>query len=130
MNTIQEEIKDWLEQAQADLSASKDNLTMGHYYVSVSLAQQCVEKALKSLYIQECKQTPPKTHDLIQLGMKVKVPKKLLIATGSLSATYFSSRYPGTGPEIPVKFYTKEKAQYHIIEAEALLKWIQKKIKL
>ena len=125
---MQKEVKDWLDQAKADLKTSKDMIKTNNYYASVSFSQQAAEKTLKAFVLLLTKETPPKTHDLLDLCRKTKAPVEIEQAASKLSVTYFSSRYPGTAPEIPARYYTKEKAEKHLEEAEVIIKWVLQEI--
>ncbi len=127
---MQEEVKQWLEQAYADLKTAKDSFTSENFYAAVIFSQQSAEKVLKAVYILEYQSFPPKIHDLVELARRVHAPKYVLNEAAKLTVTYFSSRYPGTMPEIPAKFYTKEKAIAHSKEAEVIIQWAEKKIQL
>ncbi len=113
----------WLEQAQADFKTARDNITSKNYYASVLFSQQCAEKSLKAIFILRFSKIPPKVHDLVELSRLVTVPQTILNTASKLTATYFTSRYPGTAPVIPVKYYNLSKAKEHLNEAEAILQW-------
>lgn len=121
---MQKEVQDWLEQAKADLKTSKDMITTQNYYARVSFSQQAAEKALKAVLVSKTQEAPPKIHDLLELARKIKAPKVVVEAASKLTVTYFSSRYPGTAPDIPVRYYTKLKAETHLKEAEVILEWV------
>lgn len=44
-------VKDWFLQTEADLDSAEYNLAGGKYYAAVIFAQQAAEKALKAVYI-------------------------------------------------------------------------------
>lgn len=123
------EVKNWLEQAKADLKTARDNIVSNNYYASVLFSQQCAEKGLKAVYIFQNNKIPPKIHDLVELGRQVKAPITVINEAIKLTSTYFSSRYPGAAPEIPVKFYNSIKAESHLKEAEVILKWVEQQTK-
>ncbi|HLC80635.1 MAG TPA: HEPN domain-containing protein [Candidatus Nanoarchaeia archaeon] len=127
---MEETVKDWIDQAKADLKTATDSLTAGNYYASAFFSQQSAEKSLKAVYIHLKNALPPKIHDLVSLGGMIDAPNNLLLLSEKLTATYIFSRYPGAAPKIPVKFYTKEKAEIHLKEAEAIVQWAKKKIEL
>ena len=126
---MDKQVQDWWEQAKADFKTAQDSISSKNYYASVAFSQQSAEKALKTVYILIFHKTPPKIHDLVRLGVEVKAPSTILSQAENLTGTYLSSRYPETAPEIPARYYTKEKAQTHLKEAEAILLWIEKRIK-
>lgn len=127
---MSQEVFDWFEQAEADFKTAKGLLSSSNYYASVNFSQQSAEKGLKAIYIFKHEKTPPKIHDLVELGRLIQAPDTIIAQAGKLTVTYFFSRYPGAAPEIPVKYYTKEKAEHHLHEAEVILQWAKKMIKL
>lgn len=125
---MKEEVKNWWEQAKADLKTAKDTLAIKNYYASVQFSQQSAEKGLKAVYILLKNRLPPKIHDLIELCRLINAPQEVLLLAGKLTVTYLPSHYPGVAPVIPVKYYSKEKAETHLKEAEVILQWLQKQI--
>lgn len=125
---MRQEIKNWWEQAEADLKTAKDNLMLKNYYASVMFSQQAAEKSLKALYVLRTGKFPPKTHDLIQFCQSFEAPLKIVFLAESLTGTYLSSRYPGVAEVIPAKFYDEEKAELHLEEAEEIIKWVSQMI--
>jgi len=121
-------VQDWWRQAEADLDTAIFNLNGKKYYASVIFAQQAAEKALKALFFVNKAATPPKIHDLVELCNLVNAPDEIKKEAADLSQTYLMSRYPGAASEIPVKFYTKEKAARFLHEAEVIVAWVKKQI--
>ncbi len=74
---MRKEVEIWLKQALKDFESAKKNLKIREYYLVAFLCQQAVEKGLKALFIHLHKKLPEKTHSLIYLGRKVKIPKNL-----------------------------------------------------
>ena len=126
--SMQENIKQWLDQAKADFTTARHCFTSKDYYAAVVFSQQCAEKVLKALYISNTGKLPPKVHDLVELGRLVDAPNEVYLLAEKLTVTYFSSRYPGAVSEIPAKFYDKKKASVHLKEAKVILQWVQQKI--
>ncbi len=127
---MDKEAENWLEQAKEDLITAKVLLGKKRYYAVVIFSQQSAEKSLKAVFVFLKKKIPPKIHDLAELSRLVEAPQNIFSQSEKLTVTYFSSRYPGAAPEIPAKFYTKEKAEHHLKEAEVILEWSKRKIKL
>lgn len=127
---MEKEIRDWLNQAQEDYITAEACFEKKRYYATVIFSQQSAEKALKAVFVFLKEKIPPKIHDLTELSRLTDAPQNIFSQSEKLTVTYFSSRYPGAAPEIPAKFYTKEKAKHHLKEAEVILKWAQKKIQL
>ena len=125
---MREEVKKWFEQAQEDLITARALFEKKRHYAVVIFSQQSAEKALKAVFVSLKEKIPPKIHDLAELSRLVGAPQNIFSQSEKLTVTYFSSRYPGAAPKIPAKFYTKEKANHHLKEAEVILEWAEKKI--
>ncbi len=124
---MQQDVKIWWEQAQADLRAAQFNLTGGQYFVAAFLSQQAVEKALKALIIKKTN-TLVKIHDLVILGRKAGLDEALLKKSELLSKVYIESRYGIIGDTAPSKKFTKENTAAYLSIAEEILSWVQKKM--
>ena len=123
---MKEEVKEWMKQANADLNASKKNLEIKIYYLSVQCSHQATEKALKALHINNYKNMPEKTHDLIKLGKNVKIPEEYYEALYELNPELIQSRYPDASTIAPVKSYDESSAKLHLKKAREIIGWIKK----
>ena len=126
---MKEEVKKWMEQANADLNAAKKNLKIKIHYLSVQCSHQATEKSLKALFISKHNKMPEKTHDLIKLGKNVDIPKRYDEALYELNPEWIPSRYPDAAEVAPVKSYDEESAKLHLNKAEEVVKWVKKQIK-
>ena len=118
---MEREVGSWFEQAQEDYITAKVCFKKGRYYAAVLFSQQSAEKSLKAVHSFLKGRLPPKIHDLVELSRLVNAPQSVFSNSEKLTVTYFSSRYPGAAPEIPARFYTKEKVEHHLREAEVIL---------
>lgn len=91
---MRREARNWLRQAEADMKTAKDCLGAGNYYAAAFFGQQAVEKALKSYFIAERRDVPPKTHNLLDLSRELNVPKELLTIARELTPEFVITRYP------------------------------------
>jgi len=126
---MKEEVKKWMEQANADLNSAKKNLNIKIYYISVQCSHQATEKALKALFIEKHNQMPEKTHDLIKLGKRVNIPEKYYEALYELNPEWLPSKYPDASNVAPVRSYDESSAKLHLKKAKKVLIWIRKQIK-
>ncbi|NIR47010.1 HEPN domain-containing protein [candidate division KSB1 bacterium] len=126
---MREETKNWWAQAQKDLESARKSLNADLYYVSAFLCQQAVEKGLKALYIQQKKQMPDKTHNLLRLAESVGFPKNKLGLLRSLNPDFVTTRYPDAANGIPAEIFDKDIAQDHLEKAEEVMNWIRKTLK-
>ncbi len=130
LNTMGKEVRKWKEQAEADLKTAKDNISMKNYYASVFFSQQAAEKGLKALYIKLENKEPPKIHDLVKLSLLTGAPESVKDASVKLSPVYILSRYLGPITTVPFRYYRLKKAKSHLAQAEVILAWIRKKLKI
>ncbi len=68
----------WFKQAKADLQITRDCLKTGNYYASAFFSQQSLEKILKTWFLIEKEETPPKTHNLLDISLELNVPEEFL----------------------------------------------------
>ena len=112
------------------LSRIRDkNLEIKQYYVSSFMAQQAVEKALKSFYIQE-KKVLKKTHSISSLAKDLNLPTQLLIKISELEPIYQKTRYPDITNKIPAEEFEKSDVEEFINTAQEVIEWIEKKLSL
>ena len=126
---MKEEVKRWLEQALADLSAAEKNIKIKIYYIAIQCSCQAAEKALKALFIKKFNKMPEKTHDLIKLGKKVSIPEKYFGAIYELNPEWIPARYPDAAITIPAKDYDEASAKLHYLEAKEIVEWTKRQIK-
>lgn len=91
--------KEWVEKAEGDLSvAIREMKARKPVYDAVCfLAQQCIEKYLKALILEQGK-VPPKTHDLVLLLNLISKKELFIQEKDKLSAMQsyaVAFRYPG-----------------------------------
>lgn len=114
----------WLRQAEKDLDVAEKNFELEEWYVVAFFCQQAAEKALKAAYIKKFNELA-KVHDLVFLGRRLGMPKRLLDGCGYLNRAYTESRYPGeTGA--PMEKFSKEDADKCIVIAGEVMEWAKK----
>ena len=122
---MKKESKIWFEKAKRDLHTARNNLNSGDYYAASFFAQQSVEKGLKALQLK-LQKTIIKTHDLLFLSKKLKVPKTIVEKCDKLNPIYIETRYPDANSGF--KEYSAEESEKDINLAGEVLSWIEKKI--
>jgi len=126
---MREETLNWWKQSEKDLKAAKNSLNSGDYEWASFQANQGAEKALKALFLEKKKAIVP-THNLISLGRSLNLPDELINSLKELNPEYTLARYPDAANAAPFENYTKEKAKKQIENAERVLKWTRKQLKL
>ena len=128
VHCMDRDVKDWWRQTEADIDSARFALHGEKYYVTVIFAQQAAEKALKTIFLRRNNKLPPKIHDLVELCALISAPSDIVQRARELSSTYFSSRYPGAAPKIPVDYYNQKKAAFFLQCAEVVVVWARKNL--
>ncbi|MBI5036562.1 HEPN domain-containing protein [Candidatus Micrarchaeota archaeon] len=123
---MREEARNWLEQAKEDLETAEANFQTKRYYACAFFCQQAAEKALKALTIERLHEFP-RTHSLVELGIKVGFGKDEDLI--ELNPDYTISRYPDAASAVPAKIYTAKKAEEKLEAAKRVLEKVNKWIK-
>lgn len=118
---MKDETRQWIEKAESDFEQAKMCFEELEGSYTGFWLQQSVEKALKSILIEE-KGDYPYTHDLVEISKELDVPEKHLDYFPVLNTVYVSSRYPGAVDEKP------ENIEELIEDIEELLKWTREKL--
>jgi len=123
---MKEEIKRWVEQANADFDTAKVNLEGKRYYAAIQFCQQSLEKALKALWLKEVNKQFPYIHDLTFFMRRLNLPKKFENICKDLTSAYAETRYPTD--TIPLKKFSKQDAEEILEKTKGALEWIKEKI--
>lgn len=127
-DAMRPEIVRLLKQADRDLDNARKNLTIQAYEVAAFLAQQAVEKYLKSAWIVTKKEPAPHTHALTELGDGLGVPGDLRRHLADLTPDYTVSRYPDAANAVPYELYDESTAGTKVQNAEVVIAWLKRKI--
>ena len=128
---MREEVKKWIEQAKYDLDSAKDNLNNKRYNLVVFLCHQAVEKALKSLVVNKEKDPSLfiKSHSLIFLGKKARIPEKFHTFLRNLTPEYIITRYPSESTDAPYELYDENIAKEYLQKTGEVLEWIKQQLR-
>jgi HEPN domain-containing protein len=123
-------VRNWLDEAQADLDASLVLIQGGHFNASVFHCQQAAEKAMKALLLNL--HEAPWGHSVWNLyldacrslGTEDPTVEK---ATRSLDFHYISSRYPDAFPSgTAAEHYDRSDAEEALVWAKTVLAFVTK----
>ncbi len=120
--------KKWFKQAKHDLLLAERNISIEGYDVASFLAQQSVEKLLKSLFALEGKNIP-KTHYIDELARRLGLSGKVIDDVLDLTADYMFSRYPDVAELVPFEEYNENIAKEKVDKAKRIFKSLRKKYK-
>lgn len=122
---MKEEAKKWMEQANADFDTAQVNFEGERHYAVVQFCQQCLEKALKAMWLNEKKSEFPYIHDLTFFMKKLNLPEEFMEVGKDLTTAYAETKYPTD--DIPLRKFTKEDARELLDKTSDVLEWINKK---
>ncbi|HHP7237405.1 HEPN domain-containing protein [Longibacter sp.] len=118
---------DWWEQSQRDLRAAEHLLQGGFGPQAVAFAHLAVEKALKAVVRASTGETPPVTHNLIELARRTGAewPAEVVDTLDNLSGLDVSLLYE---PDALFRRRLPERqgdARQAVADARAIVDWIQ-----
>jgi len=121
-------VKNWL--ALAEFETAKAMLKSGRYRYVAFICQQCIEKTLKAIFVQEYREIPPYTHNLIVLAKKLSCANEIMqIHRGfleRLNAFYIESRYAEAIDEIS-RGLTESACVQLLLQTEEFFGWLKTK---
>ncbi|MCL6498768.1 MAG: HEPN domain-containing protein [Firmicutes bacterium] len=121
---MREEARRWIAQGDADLAYARASCEAGFYFGAAFASHQAAEKWLKGAIIELQRQLPPKTHNLVELGMTLGVPEDVMSDLRLLNPEYATSRYPDAANGVPAENYDLRKARQLLEAAERVQQWV------
>ncbi len=126
-------VQNWMSLAEYDYKTAEAMLKSGRYLYVAFTCQQTIEKSLKAIYIQQNKQTPPYTHNLIRLSdaaqVKVEMDPDKVKFLELLNSYYIESRYTEELDELS-RVITRAKANDILTQTTELFKWLKTYLQL
>ena len=126
-----ETIKYWIEISEYDLETAKAMLLTGRYLYVGFMCHQCIDKALKAVFVMNVETTPPYSHDLDLLAEKSLIMQDLsgeqIAFIKELNPLNINSRYPKDKSDL-FKILTKEKCSDILCKTERLFQWLRMKL--
>ena len=119
-----ERSRDWMDQAEWDLSHAKSDLERGFYDWACFSAQQAAEKAVKAVFQKlTAEGWGHSVADLLnELPKEAKPDEQLIDGALELDKAYISARYPNAHPSgSPRNRYTKKEAERLARYAEEII---------
>lgn len=122
----------WIEMAEYDLETAIAMLESKRYLYVGFMLHQCIEKALKALYIFVNNESqPPYTHSLLKLAQLSHVYDEMTESKQDLidilEPLNIEARYP-THKDRLLKELSDTKCRSLISETEAMFSWINEKL--
>jgi len=126
----EKQIDYWAKSAAHDFEAAEALIKEKKYDWALFLGHLVLEKILKALFVQQKREFPPKTHNLVvlikEIGMEVN--EEIYDFFEEVNTFHISTRYP----DEQFKFYqlcTEEFTLDKFKQIREKLKWLQKKLK-
>jgi HEPN domain-containing protein len=117
---------EWLKQSDYDIDTAEYMYNGGKFFYAVFMSHLSIEKAIKALYQERLKETPPKTHNLVYLLKKIDI--KPTETTGKflvkLNEASVATRYPEDIEKLQ-RQYTKNDVKNILVESRKVLEWIK-----
>ena len=114
-------IAHWRKGSKESFRLAKHAHSDGSYMLALFHCHLAVEKALKALFMEQKRTTPPPTHDLLQVGLQLDISwtpeQKILL--GHLTQYAVAARY--SDPPWATKEATKENSEQWIKNCEYIL---------
>lgn len=124
------EARNWYKQAEADLKTARDCFNTGNYYASAFFSHQAIEKALKAYFLVKKKQSPLKTHNLLDLSRELEVPMEFLTIARELTPEFIITRYPDAAGGPPFELYDENNTKEILNKAERFFQWLKREIEI
>ncbi|MEM2410726.1 MAG: HEPN domain-containing protein [Thermofilaceae archaeon] len=112
-----------------DLREAREAHSRGSYRLSVFLAHQAVEKALKAYTIAFRRVRPPGTQDLVELAASIQLDSSEIEGLSELSPYYVVARHPNAGLRKPWKEITQGTSHKLLTTAERIVGKIEELFK-
>lgn len=118
----------WFKQAKHDLLMAEKNITIEGYDIAAFLAQQSVEKLLKSIFALEGKEIP-RIHYIDDLSRQLGLSEEIMNDVIDLTVDYTFSRYPDVSELVPYEEYDEEIAQEKVDKAKRIFERLKERYK-
>jgi HEPN domain-containing protein len=120
---MRKEAENWLARAEKDFTTSRYLFKGKKYEAAAFFCQQCVEKALKAVFIHQTEKIV-KTHDLVYLARTIHLPLDLEEGCKELTMIYVSTRYP----DVPETKLERERTRKFIKFSKEVMQWAKKQV--
>lgn len=118
--------REWLKQADYDIDMAEYMFAGGKFFYAVFMCHLSVEKAIKGLYQQRLKESPPKTHNLVYLLKKIDIRPDETVGKFivKLNEASVATRYPEDIDKLQGQ-YTEDVVKNILVESRKVLEWIK-----
>jgi HEPN domain-containing protein len=123
---MEKQTEEWLRQSDYDMDAADYMFQGGRYLYAVFMCHLAVEKALKGLYFEKLRETPPRSHSLVYLlnAMSIVPPEKPGRFITRLSEASIPTRYPDDLARVQ-RLYTESVVTDILAGGKETVAWIR-----
>ena len=114
----------WWTQAKRDFRTARNCHASRDFYAAVFFCQQTVEKALKAAVVELVRQLPPRTHNLLELGDRLRVPRRVRAFLMDLTPEYVVTRYPDAAGGPIDTLYDGHISRRVLTRTQEVLRWV------
>jgi HEPN domain-containing protein len=124
MFDVEKQIAYWKSGAEDDIDTATILIINGKLVQGLFFCHLCIEKISKALVVKNCKEIPPKSHDIFYLSNKagIELPETIQAHIQVLMKFQLEGRYPEYYPKSPAF----EIVQKYLAETQNLLQWFKK----
>ncbi len=114
----------WWTQSKRDFRTARNCHASRDYYAAVFFCHQAVEKALKAAVVELARELPPRTHNLLQLGERLKTSKRIRGFLMELTPEYVITRYPDAAGGPIDALYDGHISRRVLTRTQEVLRWV------
>lgn len=114
----------WMQQAERDAALSQTAAGGGFFDGATRHLQDALEKYVKALFLKRKQKEPPRTHALIDIGLKLGAPTGVVEALREVSKDYIAARYPDMEGHAPFLEFDEQKFLEIKALADKAIQWV------
>lgn len=128
---VKRQIAYWLDLADYDMETARAMLSSGRLLYVIFMCHQVIEKALKAVYVAECRSIPPRIHSLAALANRAVVYSGMTQAQQdfleALDPMNIECRYPAEKDKL-LAALTVPECEIMLVNTEGMFNWIKQKL--
>jgi len=126
---MEQRTKEWLIQSEYDMDTAEYMHAGGRHIYAVFMCHLSIEKALKGLYYERYRLTPPRSHNLIYLFKEIgiKPPEGQGKFIVKLNEASIPTRYPENLQKLQ-KLYNEAVVKNILTNGKEIITWIKRQL--
>jgi len=111
------------------MTIAEHNHERRDYEAAVFYCEQAAQKALKALLLHRTSTTPPKIHNLVELGRMAGADARMLDFLAELTPHYMMTRYPDAAGVLTTEIYDGRISLAFLRGTKEVLKWCRNRLR-